>query len=279
MPWIELSEKQFTTQMTRQSAYTQLKQSMGERHARASVASVFLKLNNKGQVSVNKDTQADFWKQMNAMLQHELNCVLNGHYHIGSLLIKARTSSFAQEMDQQTMTPDKYGALAADADLLKAAKWLCNSSTSLKGNVGGGGGGGPISISKVQGALDHVVNSGMSVQDVAFARYLHAEVVDQAKLPKSRGISTEAKYPSIGGGRFLLESTFNLARGYTLPKAGSELWIGYGSFLFGGLVRSHGFTDGNGRVARAAYACARIKGGVPFAALTVEAEKKLSELA
>jgi prophage maintenance system killer protein len=47
----------------------------------------------------------------------------------------------------------------------------------------------------------------------------------------------------------------------------TEGWYDVAAFLFGVIIRAHSFSDGNGHVARAAYAMAIIKGGLAFAAL------------
>ena len=57
----------------------------------------------------------------------------------------------------------------------------------------------------------------------------------------------QAPYPSTGGAGWLLKRTFEMARGITLPAANSPDWFDLACVLLGGVIRSHGFTDGNGR--------------------------------
>ncbi len=55
-------------------------------------------------------------------------------------------------------------------------------------------------------------------------------------------------------------------------------WTHVAGYLFGTLIRCHGYVDGNGRTARAAYALALLKGKVPFKAITPAGETALHGL-
>lgn len=51
-----------------------------------------------------------------------------------------------------------------------------------------------------------------------------------------------------------------------------------GAFLLGATLRAHGFEDGNGRTARAAFALSQLQDGGKFHAITKEHEDELSGL-
>ena len=129
------------------------------------------------------------------------------------------------------------------------------------------------------GVKDALRNAAMyDVRSETVLRDLHRRSVNQASLKPTRCMAKNAPYPSTGGAAYLLTKTFELARGFPAPPAGSLRWFDLSCFLLGAVIRSHGFTDGNGRVGRAAYAAAMLKGQRHFVALRVDAEKLIHGL-
>jgi hypothetical protein len=53
----------------------------------------------------------------------------------------------------------------------------------------------------------------------------------------------------------------------TVPARGNAAWENWALYLFGAIMTSQGFTDGNKRVARPAYAITMVSGGVDFRAM------------
>ena len=52
-----------------------------------------------------------------------------------------------------------------------------------------------------------------------------------------------------------------------VPARGNAAWENWALYLFGAIMTSQGFTDGNKRVARAVYAIMMVSGGVEFRAM------------
>jgi len=74
-------------------------------------------------------------------------------------------------------------------------------------------------------------------------------------------------YPSnIGGAAAVNWILGDLDNNVTLPAQGNTLWYDYALYLFGSIVSAQGFTDGNKRAGRMAYALMLLSGAVPFIA-------------
>ena len=91
--------------------------------------------------------------------------------------------------------------------------------------------------------MQHVVTN-MDVKNWTSIQYIHQHLVDQAGLKPSRGPSSEVKYCSTGGARFLLNRSFEMLEGLDSPPDGHEKWDSMACFVIGAVIRSHGFTDG-----------------------------------
>jgi hypothetical protein len=150
---------------------------------------------------------------LGALLRHEQNCVLQAHYYIGNLSHQARTGKFRSELSGETMAPADYGARPADNNLEKATRYLIHTSNSLKNAADTPGA--PITASAIKAVIQNAalydVRSELTLRD------LHRRCVDQAQLRPTRATDLQAAYPSTGGAGFLLEATFNFARGIPLP--------------------------------------------------------------
>ena len=101
--------------------------------------------------------------------------------------------------------------------------------------------------------------------DITILREINKWLAPDAPLFRQVGAST--LYPSSIGGSFLLKSIMEGFKSRTVPARGNAAWENWALYLFGAIMTSQGFTDGNKRVARAAYAIMMVSGGVQFRAM------------
>jgi Fic/DOC family len=179
-------------------------------------------------------------------------------------------------VDLQFLKPSDYGAHDQDPDEEKAAKWVTFKSASLTPEQNG-----DVNFAAIV-RIKAAIKSGLEkdLWDEAFPKFLHAACAPQGTYDKQRGIMLGAKYPSTAGGQYLIKEAY--ARGIMrrIPKPGlkSARWHDVAGLLFGMIIRAHSFSDGNGRVARAAYCVAIIQGGLYFAAPTTAIEDEMCKL-
>lgn len=273
--WTELSAKEFAKELKALKEMKQLTRLIGTDHADGVVTAFFNKFSLGGaKASYTTTAKKQYLEGLATLLQHEMNCVLTGHYYVGKLQVQAQMESFSNSFGTQVLAPADFGAKPSDSDLDKATAWIISSSTSLVKSADNPAA--PVNRAKVRAALQTA--SGMDIRSEATLRWLHTQLVNQTGLRATRGPAKEAPYPSTGGAGFLLATTFDLAQGVALPANANPAWFDLSCFLFGAVVRSHGFTDGNGRVGRGAYAAAMLAGGLPFVALKPSAEKLIHGL-
>jgi Fic/DOC family protein len=273
--WVELNAKDFDKLIAKLPEYRSLVSTIGIPHAQGTTLALWNKFGGfSGKFQYRSDNEKGTKQMLGALLRHEQNCVLQAHYYIGNLAIQARTGKFRSEFSGETMAPADYGSKSTDNNLEKATRYLIHTSNSLKNTADTPGA--PITASAIKSVIQ---NAAMyDVRSEVTLRDLHRRCVDQAQLRPTRATDLQVGYPSTGGAGFLLEATFKFARGIALPANGDARWFDLACFLLGAVIRSHGFTDGNGRVGRAAFAAALVKGGLPFAPLKVGAEKLLHGL-
>lgn len=264
----KVNEKDFGKMIQDLKEYKSLKNVIGSAHAKGTIKATWVKFSSFGGGKSIEIDKAAYKPMLAALLKHELNCVLTGHYYIGNLFNMCKAKCFSRNYFNEIMTPRDFGANDRDPEVDKAAAYLIFTSNSLRNTADNNG---PITRVGIKNAL--TTARGSDIRKEATLRALHQGVVDQATLKDSRGPNPEAPYPSTGGAGFLLERTFGFVQGVPLPPEGDVAWFDLACFLLGATIRSHGFTDGNGRIGRAAYAVALLKGQLPFNALKVSAEK------
>ena len=142
----------------------------------------------------------------------------------------------------------------------RAADWVIKSSSTLNGQ----GTGGKAWKDLVHAMQVVVETDGMVSIDTL--EFLHASA---GHIAQSSRISSEANlfYGTTALGEHLLPQVFNIARPMMTQqflnanaKAATDLAV----FLMIGTILAHPFGDGNGRSARALYACVQIKYGNRF---------------
>jgi hypothetical protein len=212
---------------------------------------------------------------MRVVLQKEMNDVLAGHYDLGRILTDA-AGEFSKSRNEPTrfLKPSDYGALGSEADAMKAAKWVSYQSASLTPDQNGDTN--TAAITRIEAAI----KTGLfkNLWSDTFPSFLHAACAPKGTYDEHRGIMLGAKYPSTAGGQYLIKAGIRMMRGIPKPAPETRGWYDVASFLFGTIIRAHSFSDGNGRVARASYAVAIIKGGLAFAAPTKANEDEMCKL-
>lgn len=270
----KLDEKAFGKWLRGLPQWQRLERTIGAFHSQRSLRAIWNKHKNNDTFTYPSASKADFEFMWKSYLEYEQKVVLTGHYYIGKLQQNARMKVFTNTFATRTMDPATYGCVGTDSNLDKAVKYIVHTSNSLRNTADSLGA--PVTRQGIRLALQNAAL--YDVRSEATLRDLHRRLVDQSTLKESRCMNTQAPYPSTGGAGFLLEATFSMARGIELPAQGHANWFNVACYLLGAAIRSHGFTDGNGRVGRAAYAAAMLKGGVPFVALEVDAEKLIHGL-
>jgi hypothetical protein len=270
-----IKQKDFQKHVSKYTGYGSLKAAMGEEYAKKSVAALWKGVSfGATDIKVGRSDSDAMRSVINSLLQHELNSVLNGHYHIGKLKLFASMKSYSPKMQSMTMNPADYGASDTDSNLDKATQYIIFTSNTLKNTADNATA--PVTRVAIrnmfQQAAAHDVRTEKTMRD------LHGACVDTATIPASRSTNKTAPYPGVGGGAYLLAASMNMARSLPLPAAANVEWFDLACYMLGSVIRSHGFTDGNGRAGRAAYAVAMLRGGVPFRPLKVDEEKLLHGL-
>ena len=273
--WDDLTQKGFTKRCKDLKTVAALRRLTGS-FCDASILAFWNKFRmDTNAASYLSEEETVYWDDISNLFQHEINCVLQGHRHLASLASRARSGAFVRTptLRHEVMAPADYGAKETDSNLEKATHYIMTSSASLAQSANNPNA--PVNAVKVNAAL-LAASTTMDVRNESTLRYLHHQLVNQAGLEPTRNPSLEVIYPSSGGSGFLIEKTFNLARGMIVPAQHDLRWFDLACFLFGAVVRSHGFVDGNGRVGRGAYAVAMLASGLPFVAPKASAETLLT---
>lgn len=272
--WVEIDHKEFFKRVKKMTGYRDLARMVGDTYATNAVEAMWGINSSGGKAGYFSDSEDGFKKTLAGLMAIELDRVIQGSNFINALKVRATSGNLRRVHGDDTMVPSDYGAKDSDDDLEKATRYIIHSSTTLIKTADSQGA--PITAAAIKAALQSA--SLFDVRSETVLRDLHRRCVNQVGLKPTRGMNKTAPYPSTGGAGYLLAMTFDLAKALPTPAAGQAEWMDICCFLFGAVVRSHGFTDGNGRVGRAAYAAAMLKGGLPFAPLKPGVEKLLHGL-
>lgn len=275
--WTEKKQDAFYKMVHKVKEYAELKRHIGEYadHTIEAIWNQYTGGKDGAKFSYMTENEDKVIKEFGATLRHEITNVLQAHYHLGSLMQRAKMGGLRGDLRKSVKAPGDYGALVTDSELWKAAKWIVNSSNTLSGSAHDESA--PVNLQKIYNAMDHVVNN-MDVRDLASLVYLHERLVDQSRLKPTRGPSNAVKYCSTGGAGYLQDKAAEFARGITLPNDGEVKWDDLACYTLGAHMRAHGFTDGNGRAVRGLFACTLIKGGRDFVVPEAAFEKALHAL-
>ena len=185
---------------------------------------------------------------------------------IDDLGVKMGAGGIKAIIDADVLDPASYGVVAGDSDAVKASKWVNFASNTTKGNV--------AEIAMVARILEEAARKS-KLNDAATYNTLNKVLVNSKAPAAPRPIVGDSKLPSSLGGASLFDAYMRDLATKTLGTPGAA-WQDVAGYLFGTLIRCHGFVDGNGRTARAAYAIALLQGKVPFQAPALAAENQLT---
>ncbi len=139
--------------------------------------------------------------------------------------------------------------IALEKRVDSAADWIIRASTS-KGNQ----------YAIIRDVLSEYVHNNADLTDFAVVEQLHRALVKNVERTYRGPAISGRSLPSSVGGRVLLERHMEKLHAMDQDDLGRHLFVG--------VVRYHGFVDGNGRTARALYAIAELRQGrftPPFA--------------
>lgn len=187
---------------------------------------------------------------------------------VDGLTTKLDAGTLKSVIDANIMAPASYGVATGDSEAVKASKWINNASNSTKGNA--------AEITAVAKILEEAVKM-TTLSSTQHLATLNKVLVNSAPTPAPRSIVLGSPLPSSVAGARMLELAITELAKKNLGGANRD-WTDVAGYLFGTLIRCHGYVDGNGRTARAAYALALLKGKVPFKAITPAGETALHGL-
>lgn len=203
----------------------------------------------------------------NRLLQIENTNIRTAQSRLTDLARELNAGTLRQITMGNILAPAEYGVEAGDSDTLKAAKWIHNASNSVRAKS-------PeivhlariLEVARVQTVLSNTEH--LKVLN-------HLLVNDE--IPETRPIVPGSPIASSVAGQWLMQQAISELARKNLGDEG-RAWEDVAGYLFGALIRSHGFVDGNGRTARTAYALALLQGGVPFHGMTIRGEALLDGL-
>lgn len=233
-------------------------------------------------------------------LTSEKQKVVEAKFHIQGLMAECFANIYQSLVTkaEYQLPLQSYGAFANDTNLTKAAKYIANASNTV----------GVVTAAKrvsIEGVIQSVLNQGRDLRAVETIKYINSQFYNVNYQSPYRATHPDPNYPGSGGGRYLHQYSSQLSRqlqasalmprtlmlpsGTPAPNANNKNMLvlpthflptsnytNIACFLFGSYMRSHGFTDGNGRTVRCIFACAIIKSGVPFVAPSKLFEDRLT---
>lgn len=207
--------------------------------------------------------------QADALLQVENRNGLTARAQIAALAHGVTGGTLHNRLAGAAILPEaSYGAAVADADRLKAAKWIVHTSNSLNHAA---------HDAPVDATLQTIIANGLG-RTFHDLRAINHAFNFAAGPPPPRYISAMGgKLPAPPTGAALLEQNVTPVLD-TFAPANAQQWTALGLYYLGAIIRSHGFADQNGRTGRALYALCFLWGGVPFQAPTRALEDALHDL-
>ncbi len=142
----------------------------------------------------------------------------------------------------------------------RAADWVVKSSSTLSGQGSG---------SKAWKDLVHAMEVVVETQEITSAAALEFLNQSAGHIAQNNRTVTyrDTFYGTSALGQMFLPQVFSVARPYKTPtflNARPNAATDLATYLMLGTILAHPFGDGNGRSARALYACTQIKNGVRF---------------
>jgi hypothetical protein len=184
--------------------------------------------------------------------------------YVTDLLAAASEGKLRPRLDLDSGGPARF---SREEDIRKASAWICQT---LHGNQTG--------IVDALLAEHAVAPQGCAVlgRTPALLDSLHARLSPNS--PAHRGTNPETAYPSSTGGRHLLELVFERTSGAVWPLPGDIWWLDVALFYMGAIGTVQGYSDGNKRASRMAYAIILLRARRPFVAPSPELEADLFQM-
>ncbi len=175
----------------------------------------------------------------------------------------------AVEAEQNYTTPSQLPPGGRRREIAKAADWI---AASMHGDE---------SRAQVLECLNkHVLDEPRGIAlgktPAEILDKIHCEIVLDA--PRVRGPNPNTAYPSSIGGRFLQNHVFKWTSRIIWPGPGEEIWRDVALFYLGSVMTVQGYTDGNKRMGRTAYALTLLKAELPFDAPNSALEAGLARM-
>ncbi len=140
------------------------------------------------------------------------------------------------------LEPKKYGVVDGDDNVTRAAKWVCSSSNTLGGD----------GLAEIRDVIQKAVSSNEP---------LTIEAVDAIWRQLVPSPNPRIRYMIEGGNALQCDKIGHVKMDNAITmKSGAEDSLGKGLYLMSTIIRAHGYPDGNGRVARVAYAVSQLRG-------------------
>jgi hypothetical protein len=214
-------------------------------------------------VLVAADQLADYPARIDQFLQTELAQIAETRDYVTSLLktmmageLRTVLAGLSEPEENYLVTRELRRNGTREREIAKASDWVADSA---RGDDNGA----------IYDCLTrYIVTSpprlalGRTPEDLLDK--VHAEVV--ADTPNVRSPNCTTAYPSSIGGRFLLELVFKWTSNIIWPGTGEEIWQDVALFYLGAVATVQGYTDGNKRAARMAYAITLLRAKLPFVA-------------
>lgn len=208
-------------------------------------------------------SRAQAEQTLSLMLGPEIRNLEAARAKVESIASLRKSNELRFIVDESLMDPAEYGVAEGDSEAVRASKWINNASNTTRGD--------PAEIEAVAAILEEAVAT-TDLRSLDHLAALNRVLVNDATARRYRPISLAGGNlaSSTGGYELLYVMLGNISN----KESGRNL----GAYLYGAIVRCHGFADGNGRTGRAAYAISLLKAGRDFEAPTLAAENQLHGL-
>lgn len=207
--------------------------------------------------------------RIGTMLMGDVMLMTNRQKYIGELLAKAKKGDLRKELDKNLEPEANYykapSKAPKDPEVEKAKAWL------KKGVTG--------STTEYDKAVDANMTTDGKNPLGADEKVLYGvwkKLVTDA--PDWRSFNQATPYPSSIAGMHILKKLMADVAKEKLPARGDAAWEDWALFLFGAVMTSQPFSDGNKRACRALYAIMMASAGIPFRAPTDKFGSKLGAM-
>ncbi|NIO02193.1 MAG: hypothetical protein GTO42_08630 [Candidatus Latescibacteria bacterium] len=182
---------------------------------------------------------------------------------VASMKGMLRGKGFRHLFDAYTLDEKKFNPGNDKRHHHRAALWICSASNTL----------GASKVGVISEFLKKAVRARKTIRSMKDVDHLYREIVLKIKAPdrKYRCPFMGSPLTSDKGGHALLEKAVS-------SVARSRMTSDLGCYLFGATIRCHGFTDGNGRIARALFALCQLRATGSFQPLSRQGEDKITGL-